>query len=136
MVYFKNPEKSVNVPESTDYIVLPDWSIVYGRVLTPFDYERKKDEIQKKLFLIGQYEDKVENFFFTLGLLERFSIKQKDPQYMFSPESYEKYNQRARRLMSIFNCVTEDFLEEESLCKAFLYGVVDHYKVFHKIFGW
>ena len=134
MVYFQNPENQTCFPLSTEFIVLPDWSIVYGRALNIFDHE-KRDEIEKKLFLIGQYEDKVENFFFTLGLLERFSILQKDPKHMFSPENYEKYNQWARRLMSIFHCVTEDFVEEENLCRAFLNGVVDLYKVFPKIFG-
>ena len=129
MAYFNDSQNDVFMPEP-DEVVLPDWYDVYGRGFT----DERRHEINKKLPHIKQYEDKVENFFFTLGLIERFCIRQKEPQYAFGHGNYERYSQRARRLMSIFNCVTEDILEEERLCRAFFYGVVDYYNVFCKLF--
>jgi len=126
MVFFKN----LVVPLSDN---LPDWSIVYGFKHQVFN-SQKKQEIDDKFRLIDQYEDKAESFFFRLGLLERYSIKQKDPKHMFCPENYESYKLRAVRLMDIFGCVTENTLEDEKLYKAFLYGVIDLYKVYHKVF--
>jgi hypothetical protein len=126
MVFFKN----VEVPLSDN---LPDWSVVYGFNHQAFDPEKKR-EIDEKLHLIDQYEDKAENFFFHLGLLERYSIRQSDSKHMFCPENYESYKLRALRLMDIFGCVTENSIEDEKLYKAFLYGVIDLYKVYHKVF--
>jgi len=131
MAYFNDSQNDVFMPEP-DEVVLPDWYDIYGR---GFTHERRL-VINKKLLNIMQYENKVENFFFTLGLIERFCIQQQDPQYMFGRGNYDKYSQRARRLMSIFNCVTENILEEERLCRAFFYGIVDYYNVSYKIFCW